>query len=65
VAGDQVQLGATLRFHLDIFCPGVGGDIGPALAHARELADGLSLAIELYDRMLQERGGPGLLAARV
>jgi hypothetical protein len=64
VAGDQVQLGDTLRFHLDIFCPKVDEDLAPTLARVRELADGLKLAIELYDRMLREHGAPGLLAER-
>jgi hypothetical protein len=60
VAGDQVQLGLSLRFHLDIFCPGTGEDLAPVLARVQKIADGLNLAIDLYDRMLRARNALGL-----
>jgi hypothetical protein len=62
VAGELVQLGSSLRFHLDVFCAGVGEDLGPQFQHIQKLADGLVLAIDLYERMLQRRGQPGLRA---
>lgn len=58
---DSVQLGSTLRFQIDLFWPRAGRDLAPALERIQELADGLTLATELYDKALKERGDRGLL----
>jgi hypothetical protein len=61
VAGERVQLGESLRFHIDLFLPGAGSDLGPHLNKVRGIADDLRRASELYDGMLRDRGSEGLL----
>ncbi|WP_406698502.1 hypothetical protein V5E97_06430 [Singulisphaera sp. Ch08] len=50
--GEQTQLGETLRWHIDLFCPDTGDDLSPQLARVAELAKGLELAIRLYGSRL-------------
>jgi hypothetical protein len=61
VAGERVQLGESLRFHIDLFLPGAGSDLGPHLDTVNGIADDLRLVSELYDKMLRDRGCEGLL----
>jgi hypothetical protein len=61
VAGEQVQLGETLRFHIDLFLPDRGRDLGPHLDKVSSIAKDLQRASELYDGMLRARGAGGIL----
>ena len=54
----RVQLGHTLRFHLDYFFTHPSREIEPVLAAVGDLADDLNKTIERYDSSLRERGGP-------
>ena len=58
----RVQLGHTLRFHIDYFFTHPSREIGPVLAAVGKLADDLNQSIELYEFSLRERGGPSLFA---
>jgi len=58
--GSDVQLGHTLRFHIDYFFTHSSREIGPVLAAVGQLADHLNQTIELYDLSLRQRGGPSL-----
>ncbi|MBY0512776.1 MAG: hypothetical protein K2P78_02575 [Gemmataceae bacterium] len=50
--GDQVQLGHTLKWHIDLFCPDTGEDLSPQLAKIDGIAAGLELAINLYGPLI-------------
>ena len=56
----RVQLGHTLRFHIDYFFTHPSREIDPVLAAVSKLADDLNQTIELYEHSLRERGGPSL-----
>lgn len=56
VAGHTVQLGHTLRFHIDLFCIAKGDDLSPVLAAVQELADDLTSSMQMYQRVLYEQG---------
>ena len=47
-AGDTIQLGHTLRFHIDLFCQTDGDDLTPVLSSVERLGRALNLAIDLY-----------------
>jgi len=55
IAGEQIQLGHTLRFHIDLFCPSIGRDITPVLAKIEHLADFLNQGIDLYKEAIFTR----------
>lgn len=50
--GELVQLGHTLRWHIDLFCSNVTEDLAPQLSQVQEIANGLRLAIEIYGHLL-------------
>ncbi len=50
--GDQVQLGHTLRCHVDLFRPDTGEDLSPQLAKVDRIAAGLELAVRLYGHLV-------------
>jgi hypothetical protein len=56
----RVQLGHTLRFHMDYFFSHPSREIEPVLAAVSDLADDLNKTIELYEFSLRERAGPTL-----
>ena len=47
-AQGQIQLGHTLRWHIDLFCPAVGNDLSPQLAQVEAIAKTLETAIQVY-----------------
>lgn len=55
MAGQTVQLGHTLRFHIDLFCVANGKDLSPVLAAVQELADDLEAAMRIYQKVLFEK----------
>lgn len=61
--GERVQLGRTLRFHLDYFFLDTPGEIDSILQALDGLAADLASAIDLYEGSLHQRGGPSLLRA--
>jgi hypothetical protein len=52
-AGDNIQLGHTLRWHIDLFCPNSGADLSPELAHIQEIASLLKTAVGIYGELLR------------
>jgi hypothetical protein len=48
VAAGKMQLGNTLKFHLDLFCPDSNGEIEPILARVEQMGRNLKMAIEIY-----------------
>ncbi|MEP6672408.1 MAG: hypothetical protein ABJF10_24800 [Chthoniobacter sp.] len=60
-AVSNVQLGQTLRFHLDYFFTHPDRAIEPILEALSKLADDLDQTIDIYQSSLLERGGPSLL----
>lgn len=52
VVGQTVQLGHTLRFHIDLFCIARGDDLAPVLATVQKLADDLRDTIKIYQSVL-------------
>ena len=46
--GETVQLGHTLRFHIDIFLPDATSELAPILAKIAHLAGFLNLSLKLY-----------------
>ena len=50
--GDQVQLGHTLKWHVDLFFPDTREDLSPQLAQIDDMAAGLELAIKLYGQLI-------------
>jgi len=59
VAGDVIQLGHTLRFHVDLFCQTDGDDLAPVLSTVEKLGRNLNLAIDLYSRALTPNAQSG------
>lgn len=53
MVGEQVQLGETLQWHIDLFCPGTGDDLSPQLARVARIADALELSLRLYGHLFQ------------
>ena len=51
-AGDLIQLGHTLRFHMDLFCASDGDNLEPVLAAVESVGRDLNLAIDLYQRVI-------------
>ena len=49
--GESVQLGNTLRWHIDLFCSNVTEDLSPQLAQVHELANGLRMAVDIYGHL--------------
>ena len=47
-AQGQVQLGHTLRWHIDLFCTNAGDDLTPQLEHVEAVAKSLETAIQVY-----------------
>lgn len=45
---DGVQLGHTLRWHIDLFCAGTGNDLAPQFALVDGIASDLEMAIKVY-----------------
>ncbi len=56
----RVQLGHSLRFHIDYFFTHESRAIDPVIAAMAELAGNLRQTIDLYELSLRERGGPSL-----
>jgi hypothetical protein len=56
IAGKTVQLGHTLRFHIDLFCVAKGDDLSPVLALVQKLADDLVDTMRMYQNVLFEEG---------
>ena len=54
--GEEVQLGGTLKWHIDLFCPDTGEDLSPQLAKIDRIASGLERAVRLYGHLLGEPG---------
>jgi hypothetical protein len=52
MVGDQVQLGGTLKWHIDLFCPGAGEDLSPQFAKIDGIASDLELAVGLYGHLV-------------
>lgn len=50
--GEQIQLGNTLRFHIDLFLPNTSEDLEPVLLKIAELAQFLNLCINLYEDVI-------------
>jgi hypothetical protein len=51
--GDSIQLGHTLRWHIDLFCPNSGADLSPELAQIQEIAAALNTAVDVYGALLR------------
>jgi len=51
--GQNIQLGHTLRWHIDLFCPNSGADLSPELAQIHEIATTLSAAVDIYGPLLR------------
>ena len=60
VAGESVQLGHTLEFHIDLFRIGETERLQPHLDKIAELAQELEALIGLYNGLLRERGSAPL-----
>lgn len=58
----RVQLGDTLRFHIDYFFKHPSREIAVVLSAINEWADDLNKTIEIYEFSLHERGGPTLFS---
>ncbi|STQ91129.1 hypothetical protein [Iodobacter fluviatilis] len=52
VAG-QVQIGHTLRWHLDLFCSNTAADLSPQLQQVERVAQTLEAAIQVYGSHLE------------
>ena len=52
IVGQTVQLGHTLRFHIELFCTVDGDNLSPALATIQALADSLSEMLLIYQGVL-------------
>jgi hypothetical protein len=52
VVGDHVQLGGTLKWHIDLFCPNTGKDLSPQFVTIEGIASGLELAVRLYGHLV-------------
>src|SRR4051794_32915047 len=52
VVGQAVQLGHTLRFHIDLFCIARGDDLVPLLAAVQGLANDLTYTMKMYQSVL-------------
>jgi len=52
--GDTVQLGHTLRWHIDLFCPKTDADLSAQLTLVQSIAQDLEVAIRLYGNLLPE-----------
>jgi hypothetical protein len=50
--GEKVQLGHTLRWHIDLFCPNSGADLSPELAQIQEIASTLKAAVDVHGALL-------------
>ena len=51
--GETVQLGQTLRWHLDLFCANVSEDLTPQFAQVQDIAKGLELAMKIYGDLIE------------
>ena len=51
--GEQVQLGQTLKWHIDLFCPDTGEDLSPQFVKIDGIAAGLELAVRLYGELVK------------
>ncbi|MGV3720539.1 MAG: hypothetical protein ACO1SX_06475 [Actinomycetota bacterium] len=54
MVGGHVQLGDTLRWQIDLFCPDTGDDLAPQLAEVARLAEALELAVRLYGDLVRD-----------
>lgn len=55
-AGAQVQLGATLRWQIDLFCLDAEADLSPQLATVEHIAEALEVALQVYGHLLPTGG---------
>ena len=55
-AQGQIQLGHTLRWHIDLFCSTVGDDLSPQLEQVDAIARTLETAIQVYGGALSVEG---------
>lgn len=58
MVGEQVQLGGTLKWHIDLFCPDTGDDLSPQLAKIDRIARGLESAVHLYGHLIGTSDSP-------
>jgi hypothetical protein len=56
--GEQVQLGGTLKWHIDLFCPDTGEDLSLQFAKIDRIASGLELAVRLYGHLIGKPDSP-------
>jgi len=54
-AAGQIQLGHTLRWQIDLFCPGTTADLSPQLQQVAEIASTLESAIQIYGNALSAK----------
>ena len=54
MVGERVQLGETLQWQIDLFCPGTGDDLSPQLARVAKIAESLEIAFRLYGHLLRD-----------
>jgi hypothetical protein len=53
IAGKNLQLGQTLRFHIDLFGLAKGDDLTPVLTAVQKLADDLKDTMKMYESVLK------------
>jgi hypothetical protein len=58
MVGEQVQLGGTLKWHIDVFCPDTGADLSPQLAKLDRIASELELAVGVYGHLVGRPSSP-------
>ena len=61
--GEQVQLGNTLKWQIDLFYPDTEKDLTPQLARIADIAKGLELAVNLYGYLIGSSEDTGQVAA--
>ena len=52
----QTQLGHSLRWHIDLFCAGIGDELSPQLEQVDAIASTLETAIRVYGHALSAEG---------
>lgn len=62
LAPHAVQLGRSLRFHVDLFIPETGGEVQAHIDKLGDLAGFITMVTDMYDEQLVARGQPGLVA---
>lgn len=52
MAGGEVQIGNTLHWQIDLFCPDTGEDLSPQLERVARIAEALETAVSLYGHLI-------------